>query len=109
MAQTLRKLGQVQLAATDTAIYTPSAGTYAAVTGIFFCNTDTVERTFQLYHVNAAGSISTSNALYYDYPIATKRTFSPPTPIVLEPGQMLRGLASSASKITVTVFGIERT
>lgn len=108
MSQTLKKLAQVQLTAADLQIYIAPASTYTVVTGLYVCNTDTSDRTFQLYQVDAAGSSATTNALYYDYPVATKRTFWLATPIVLEPGQMLRGVASSANKLTVTVFGIER-
>jgi hypothetical protein len=109
MAQTLKKLAQSQFGVADAIVYTTPAGTYTAITGIFICNTDTSDRTFRLHQVDAAGSSSATNAIFYDYPIATKRTFIPPVGIVLEPGQMLRGLASSAAVVSITVFGIERT
>lgn len=108
MAQTLKKLGQGAFAVADGALYTTPAGTYAAITGIWITNTDTVERTFRLHQVNAAGSSAATNAIYYDFPIGSKRSFTPPIGIILEPGQMLRGLAS-ATAVTYTIFGIEST
>jgi hypothetical protein len=110
MANTLTKLAQVQLDTSDGLIYQVPAGTTAVITLITFANTDTSDRTFRFHHVNSAGSSAATNAVYYDYAVAAKRTFVPPLGgMIGTAGQMLRGLASSASKITVTVWGIERT
>ncbi len=109
MSNTLKKLAQGQLAAADAVLYTVPAGTTTVVTLIVLCNTDTSDRTFRLHHVDSAGSSSASNALFYDYAIAAGRTFIPPlSGMVGQAGQMLRGLASSASKITYAIYGIER-
>jgi hypothetical protein len=110
LANTLLKLFQSQLDSSDGLLYTVPAGTTTVVTLLVFTNTDTSDRTFRFHQVNSAGSSSASNALYYDLAIAAKRTFIPPlSGLVGQAGQMLRGLASSASKITVSGFGIERT
>lgn len=108
MASTLKKLAQTQLGSSDGVIYTAPAGTTTVVTAIVVCNTDASDRTIRLHQVDAAGSSSAANALYYDYAVAAKRTFVPPTGLVLQAGQMLRGLASAATVVTVSVFGIER-
>lgn len=110
MANTLLKLAQVQLGTSDGLIYQVPAGTTTTITLIVITNTDTSDRTFRLHHVNSAGSSLASNALYYDYAVAAKRTFVPPLAgMVGTAGQMLRGLASAGTAVTVTVWGIERT
>jgi hypothetical protein len=109
MASTLKKLGQGQLAASDGALYTVPAGTTTVLTLLVLCNTDTSTMTVRIHQVDSAGSSSASNALYYDYAIAAGRTFVPPlSGMVGQAGQMIRGLASSASKVTYALFGIER-
>jgi len=108
VASTLKKLAQVQLGSSDGVIYTTPAGTTTVITALVLCNTDTSDRTFRLHQVDAAGSSSAANALWYDYPVATKRTFMPPTGLILQAGQLLRGLCSAATVMTVSVFGIER-
>ena len=108
MASTLKKLAQAQFGIADAVVYTAPAGTTTVITAIVLCNTDTSDRTFRLHQVDAAGSSSAANALFYDLAVAAKRTFMPPTGLILQAGQMLRGLASAATVVTISVFGIER-
>jgi hypothetical protein len=66
-----------------------------------------VARTFRLYAVESGGAIAPGNALYYDEPIAATRCHPRiDTSIVLEPGDMLRGVGSAAAVIVLTGFGI---
>jgi hypothetical protein len=110
LSNTLKKLFQSQLDSSDGLLYTVPAGTTTVFTLLVLTNTDSSDRTFRLHQVDSAGSSSAANAAYYDYSIAAKRTFIPPlSGMVGQAGQMLRGLCSSASKVTVTGFGIERT
>jgi len=110
VANTLKKLAQVQLGIADGVLYTVPAGTTTVFTLLTLTNTDTADRTFRLHHVDSAGASAASNALYYDYAVAAKRTFVPPLGgMIGQAGQMLRGLASAATVVTVTVWGIERT
>jgi hypothetical protein len=108
MANSLKKLAQVQLGSSDGVIYTAPADVLSVtVVALYITNTDTSDRTFRIHQVNAAGASLASNALYYDKSLATKDTKREPAGIILEPDQMLRGLASVAAVVTVTVFGIE--
>jgi hypothetical protein len=110
VASTLKKLAQGQLDSSDGLLYTVPAGTTTVFTLLVLTNSDTSDRTVNIHHVDSAGSSSTSNALYYTYAIAAKRTFVPPlSGLVGQAGQMIRGLASSASKVTYSLYGIERT
>lgn len=102
---TLRKLFQVALGTGDTLIYTTPALTTTTVVALFAVNIDTSERTFRLHQVDSGGSIAATNPLFYDQPVSAKRTLRDGG-IILEPGQLLRGLCSSASQIVVTGFGI---
>lgn len=106
---TLKRLAQVVLGVADTLVYTCPALTRTTVSALYKCNTDGTNRTFRLHQVPSGGAIAVGNALYYDEPITANR-LHPRVDIglVLEPGQMLRGLASAAV-VTVTVFGIEST
>jgi hypothetical protein len=105
---TLKKLFQVQLGTSDGLVYTCPPLTRATIVSLYVTDTDTVDRTFRLHQVNSAGASTAANSLYYDHPITNKRTIRDGG-IVLEPGQMMRGLASAATAVTVTGFGIETT
>lgn len=110
MASTLRKLFQIQLGSSDGLLYTAPAQTRTTIVLLMITNTDTADRTFRLHQVSAAGSSSAANALYYDEPIVAKRVHpNRNSGIILEPAQMLRGLGSAATVITVSGFGIETT
>ncbi len=105
---TLKKLAQVQLGSSDDVVYTCPALTRATITAVYKTNTDITDRTFRWHQVDSGGSSSAANALYYDEPVTAKRVHPRiDAGIILQPGQMLRGLASSATVVTVSVFGIE--
>jgi len=104
---TLVRLFQVQLTNADALIYLAPALTTVTVIAIYKTNIDTSDRTFRLHHVASGGTSSSSNALYYDESIPTKRVHPRiDQGIILEPGQSLRGLASANTAITLTGFGI---
>lgn len=106
--QTLKKLFQTTLGAADTLLYTCPALTHTVVVALYKVNTDSAQRTFRLHQVNAGAAIALGNAIYYDEPIAATRVHPRiDTGIVLEPGQMLRGLASAGAVVVITGFGIE--
>lgn len=104
---TAQKLAQVQLGIADAQIYLTPGGTTTTITAIYITETSATARTFRLHQVDAAGSSAASNALFYDHGIGANRTIKDGAGIILEPAQMLRGLASAATSVTVTVFGIE--
>ena len=105
---TVRKLFQVTLGAADTLLYTCPALTHTTITALYKCNTDAAARTFRLHAVSSGGSVALGNSLYYDEPIGATRVHPRiDSAIQLEPGQMLRGLASAGAVIVLTAFGIE--
>lgn len=106
--QELKKLFQVTLGAGDTLCYTCPPLTQTVVTALYKLNTDSAQQTFRLHAVNSGGSIALGNALYYDEPIGATRVHPRiDTAIMLEAGQMLRGLASAGAVVVLTGFGIE--
>lgn len=110
IANTLKKLAQLQLGTADGVIYTAPALTRTTITAIYKSNTTAADRTFRLHQVNSGGSSTAANALYFDEPIVANRVHPRiDSAIILEPGQMLRGLASVVTAITISVFGIEST
>ena len=109
MAETLKKLFQGQLGTSDAALFTGTAGHVYTIALLYITNTDNADRTFRLHAVDAAGASSAANALFYDTNINMNSTL-PATEfrgLVLTGAEMIRGLASVASKITVTAFGVD--
>ena len=98
-------LAQVLLGATDTEVFT-AQGNYRDCQ-IVISNNDSSNRTFQLHLVQAGGSSSDTNL------ISTKgMTLTAAGPAFsmwdfgLRNGQAIRGLCSSANKVTVHLDGI---
>lgn len=104
---TASKLAQVELTASDAQIYLCPGGTTVTIVALYITETSGTARTFRLHQVNAAGSSAVTNALFYNHGIGANRTIKDGAGIILTAAQMLRGLASAANAVTVTVFGIE--
>lgn len=102
-----KKLAQVELTASDAQIYLTPGGTTTTVTALYLTETSGTARTFRLHQVSAAGSSAVTNALFYDHAIGANRTIKDGAGILLTAAQMLRGLASAANAVTISVFGIE--
>jgi hypothetical protein len=98
----------VQLTASDAAYYTTPALTTAKIGRAVFCNTDTLAHTITMNIVATGGSSSAANELIAAYTLAPGQTYVSPelAGAVLPAGTMLRGLASTAAVITVTVSGL---
>lgn len=105
MANTPKKLAQVELGTSDGSIGGPAAGKFWTISSIVVANTSGASRTFRLHHTG--GSSTTGNALFYDASISANAVIEGLRGVVLESSQTLRGLASAASAVTVSVFGIE--
>lgn len=98
--------GPIQLGTSTTTICTAGAGVTEIIKQIVVCNTDTVDRTFTL----AIGSAATAaNRLFSNTPIAANDSIIFDTAIVLAATETLQGLSDTASKVTVTAFGWEKT
>ena len=98
--------GPTQLGTTTTTICTAGAGVTEVIKQVVICNTDTVDRTFTLSIGSAA---SGANHLFSATPIGANDSIIFDTAIVLAPTETLQGLADTASKVTVTAFGWEKT
>lgn len=106
-SNTQKQLAQAALGTSDAALFTGTAGHTYTLGAITVCNTDTVERTFRLHLVLAAGTSAAANALYYDFAMPANQTIFLPRGYVIEGAGMIRGLASAAGVICVTVPGID--
>lgn len=76
---------------------------------LVICNTDTAERTYNIDTVAYNGSVSGATKLCSAVTIAASTMHRILLSCVLEAGETLRGHADSASKVTITVSGIELT
>ena len=108
MAVAEKKIAQGQLGTSDAAAFTGTSGHTYTITTVVFCNTDTSDRTFRWHNVDAAGSSTAANAEFYDQPIPANSTLRIKDRTVVEGAGMLRGLASVASKVTYSVYGLDR-
>ena len=94
-------LFQVQLGTGATEVFDPSAD--SAVTTLFLCNTHSSAVTVTLYLINGSGTPDHTNAIWKDISIASKDTFVMNNErIILAAADYIKGLASVASKVTVT-------
>ena len=94
-------LFQTQLGTSATTVFDPSED--SAVTTLFLCNTHSSAVTVTLYLINGSGTTDDTNAIWKDISIASKDTFVMNNErIILAAADFIKGLASVASKITVT-------
>ena len=94
-------LFQVQLGTSATTVFDPSED--SAVTTLFLCNTHSAAVTVTLYLINGSGTPDDTNAIWKDVSIASKDTFVMNNErIILAAADFIKGLASTASKVTVT-------
>ena len=94
-------LFQAQLGTTATTVFDPTEE--SAVTTLFLCNTHSSAITVTLYLITGAGTPDDTNAIWKDINIASKDTFAMNNErIILAAADFIKGLASVASKVTVT-------
>ena len=98
--------GPIQLGTTTTTICTVTSAHTFVVKQIIIANTDTVDRTVTL----AIGSAATaSNHIMSALPIGANDLMVWDTALVLNSTETLQGLSDTASKVTVTVVGWDKT
>ena len=98
--------GPIQLGTSTTTICTAGAGITEVIKQIIICNTDTVDRTVTL----AIGSAATAaNRIMSTLPIGANDVMVWDTALVLLTTETLQGLSDTASKITITAVGIDKT
>lgn len=93
----------------DTLAFTATLDT--EVTRVYVCNTSANARTFRLHHVNAGGSVSLDNALYYDKALAANDSFelfsdAPNSGLQLKTGDMLYVRSSNANDLAFNIYGV---
>ena len=94
-------LFQTQLGTSATTVFDPAAD--SAVTTLFLCNTHSATVTVTLYLINGSGAPDDTNAIWKDISIASKDTFVMNNErLILAAADFIKGLASVASKVTVT-------
>jgi hypothetical protein len=101
-----RLCAPTQLGTSTTTLFTVTSAHTFVVKQIIICNTDTVDRTVTLAIGNAA---VTSNRIMSSLPIGANDVMVWDTALVLLTGETLQGLSDTASKVTVTVVGWDKT
>lgn len=98
--------GPTQLGTSTTVLTTAAAGHTYVIKQIVIANTDTVDRTVTL----AVGSAATAaNRIMSALPIGANDLVVWDTALVLAAGETLEGLSDTASKVTVTLVGWDKT
>jgi hypothetical protein len=86
-------------------LFTVPSGRQYTIKQIIICNTDGVDRTITL----GIGGVTAPVAAVFQLPIAGYDVAVLDTGLVLEAGETLQGCSDTASKVTVTVTGWDRT
>ena len=95
-----------QLGTTTTTLFTVTAAHTFVVKQIVVTNTDTVSRTFTISIGTAA---TAANHIFSSVSIGPNDTLVFDTALILLAAETLQGLASSATKVNVSVFGWDKT
>jgi len=97
------------LTASAATYYTAPANTHTILKKLTFTNTDTVARTITVYLVPSAGSASATNTLTSAQTIAPGATYEcfEGEGHVLNPGDFLQALASTATVVNIQGSGVE--
>jgi hypothetical protein len=90
---------------TPTTLFTVPAGQQYTIKQIIICNTDSTDRTITV----GIGGVTAALSSLFLLPIAGNDTIVVDTGLVLEATETLQGCSDTASKVTVTVTGWDRT
>lgn len=108
MAQTLKVLGQVDLAATTlTAVYTVPSGKSAVLSSVVVCNRNGASRTFRLSVAVAGAADDPKQYLVYDATISANDSLAFALGLTLAATDVLKAYASAVD-VTVQAFGSEQ-
>lgn len=102
-----RLLASALLTTTDDRIYVTPPDRIAHVHSVVVCNTHTTTATFRLHHVAPGKTSGAANAQYFDSRLANSVTLIDETSRPMQPGDAMRGKASVASVVCVSVYGSE--
>lgn len=104
-----KTFGNGQLGSSVATLYTAPTGVNqsAIVKEIWLCNTTASDYTYTLYSVPSGGTTDATKELANAVSLPAGYTHVLQIAHVLDLGEALRGLASSASKITYRISGVE--
>lgn len=102
----MKKLGVAQIATGGTTIYTVPTGFRTDLNDLMICNTSGTDCTLSLHIVVSGGSYSDSNALF-DCTIPANTTIQWSGIQVMNAGDFLKGVAGTATSITIHASGNE--
>ena len=109
MADTLKVLGQADLAATTlTDVYTVPAATSTTVSSIVICNRAGTSTTFRVSVSVAGAADDVKQYIYYGLTIPANETFIATVGLTLAATDVLRFYAA-ASSVTASAYGVEVT
>lgn len=106
MAATIKNLGEGQLPAAKGTLYTVPATTSAVVLVILLVNTDSVDRTVNLYYKKSGGT--SRKLLPVDTVIVAGRKLTMEEKITMGAGDEIEGEATAATVIDYVISGVER-
>lgn len=109
MALTVPTFAGVLLGTGSTVVYqVPNvAGNWVKIDGLYICNTSpSASVTFVLYRTPTAGTAGDAQTLFDNVLLAPGQTLTSDTVITLAQNEALRGLASTASLISVNPSGM---
>lgn len=111
MGTTLERAYTAQLAAAAAALYTCPTGTRARILKCTATNDTTTAVTFDMHLVPSGGSADATNYLINTKTLGSKESYTCPEVVghVLEPGDTVQGVASSANQVTVALSVVELT
>lgn len=98
-----------QLGAADTTVYTCPAGTTARVLKCTACNDTTTVVTFDIHKVESGGAVGDDRLILNDKSLGSKETYECPEVVgqVLDAGDVISGIASAATQVTVSLDVVE--
>lgn len=106
MPNTPKKLYIGQPATTVGVLYTVPTGVKALVKDILLHNTTATDAVVTLHFVPSGGTVGTTNQIL-SYTVTAKDTVSIDLGGVLEAGETIQGIQTTASAVTVYVSGVE--
>lgn len=107
MAEALKVLGQLDVPASLTALYTVPALTQATISSLLICNRTNASRTFRVSIAIAGASDDVKQYIYFDVTLTRNNTFAATLGLTLGAGDVVRVLASAASSLSATLYGVE--
>jgi hypothetical protein len=100
------RFGQAAITTSAVTLYATPASTRALIKEISVVNTTATAATFDVYLVPSAGTAGTSNALFYEQPLAAKETLQWNGLQILNAGSTIQ-VKASITGLTVVASGGE--